>query len=250
MPHLSSSRSSKENNDVSLTPPLAILDHIQILREIMNVYQSSLIEDDESGQAAGFEKILDIMVDPAIEMITRSNKEPSRLGTKWDQPIYALNCLCYIKTALESFSFTREKEASINALIDERVSSLIEEHVRVPLCSTFKPHIQSEPLSRIPLMQPSELQVTLRNFSLWLSSPDVVQSPRLSQLTVQHLHAKIHQTALERMVRAYGLICEEVKRPENKYEAASTLLGSERPFGQIHLLRQILGITDEYGEVA
>ncbi|KAH0586671.1 Conserved oligomeric Golgi complex subunit 6 [Termitomyces sp. J132] len=247
-----------ENNDVSLTPPLAILDHIQILREIMNVYQSSLIEDDESGQAAGFEKILDIMVDPAIEMITRSNKEPLRLGTKWDQPIYALNCLCYIKTALESFSFTREKEASINALIDERVSSLIEEHYvnimvdahihQVAAICANRP--TNEPLSRIPLMQPSELQVTLRSFSLWLSSPDVVQSPRLSQLTVQHLHAKIHQTALERMVRAYGLICEEVKRPENKYEAASTLLGSERPFGQIHLLRQILGITDEYGEVA
>lgn len=96
-------------------------------------------------------------------------------------------------------------------------------------------------------MRPAELQGTLRNFSLWLSSPDVVQTPRLSQLTVQSLHIKIHQTALERLARAYSLICEEVKRPENKYEAASTLLGSERPFGQIHLLRQILGI-DEVGE--
>ena len=40
------------------------------------------------------------------------------------------------------------------------------------------------------------------------------------------------------------MICEEVKKPENKYEAASTLLGSERPFGQVHLLWQIFGLEE------
>jgi conserved oligomeric Golgi complex subunit 6 len=43
------------------------------------------------------------------------------------------------------------------------------------------------------------------------------------------------------------MICEEVKKPENKYEAASTLLGSERPFGQVHLLWQIFGLEEEEG---
>lgn len=41
------------------------------------------------------------------------------------------------------------------------------------------------------------------------------------------------------------MICEEVKKPGNKYEAASTLLGSERPFGQVHLLWQIFGLEEE-----
>ena len=41
------------------------------------------------------------------------------------------------------------------------------------------------------------------------------------------------------------MICEEVKKPENKYEAASTLLGGERPFGQVHLLWQIFGLDEE-----
>ena len=43
------------------------------------------------------------------------------------------------------------------------------------------------------------------------------------------------------------MICEEVKKPVNKYEAASTLLGSERPFGQVHLLWQIFGLEEEGG---
>ena len=47
------------------------------------------------------------------------------------------------------------------------------------------------------------------------------------------------------MVRAYELICEAVKKPENRYEAASTLLGSERPFGQVNLLWQIFGLEKE-----
>jgi len=41
------------------------------------------------------------------------------------------------------------------------------------------------------------------------------------------------------------MICKEVRRPENRYEAGSTLLGSERPFGQVHLLRQIFGLQGE-----
>src|SRR4051812_13350295 len=94
-------------------------------------------------------------------------------------------------------------------------------------------------------MQPVDLQRALRQFSIWLSGLEVVQSPRLAQLTVQKLHNKIHQDALIRLARAYRMICEEVKKPENRYEAASTLLGSERPFGQIHLLRQIFGLEED-----
>ena len=41
------------------------------------------------------------------------------------------------------------------------------------------------------------------------------------------------------------MICEEVKKLENKYEATSTLLGSERPFGQVHLLWQIFDLEEE-----
>ena len=41
------------------------------------------------------------------------------------------------------------------------------------------------------------------------------------------------------------MICEEVKKPENKYEAALTLLESERPFGQVHLFLQIFGLEEE-----
>jgi conserved oligomeric Golgi complex subunit 6 len=84
-------------NDHSLNPPLAILDHALILREIMTVYQSSLLgEEDKAAKVAGFEKILDIMVDPAVEMIASTSEEKKRLRPRWDQAVYVLNCLCYL----------------------------------------------------------------------------------------------------------------------------------------------------------
>ncbi|KAF9460640.1 oligomeric Golgi complex subunit 6 [Collybia nuda] len=241
-------------NDPSLTPPLAILDHAQILREIMTVYQSSLLgEEDEDERATGFQKILDIMIDPAIEMCTSTSTEKQRLRPRWDQPVYVLNCLSYLQSVLEPFSFTLEKQNAIHAIIEERVSALTDEHsINIMIdaginyiVDACKNRTTNEPLSRIPSTQAPELKTALHNFSLWLSGLEVVQSPRLQHLTGQGFHSQIHQAALARMARAYQVICEEVKRPENKYEAAATLLGSERPFGQPHLLRQIFGLEDE-----
>lgn len=101
-----------------------------------------------------------------------------------------------------------------------------------------------EPLSRVPDLQNQQLLSSLHTFSLWLSSPGVFHSSRLSQLTNQRLHTQIHQTALKKLAQTYELLCDEVRKPENKYEAASTLLGSERPFGQVGMLYQILGIDE------
>lgn len=94
----------------------------------------------------------------------------------------------------------------------------------------------------MPAGEPAALQAALRRFSEWLSGAEVVQSRRLGLLTVQSVATRVHQAALERVAETYERICEEVKKPENKYEAAATLLGSERPFGQVRLLWQIFGL--------
>lgn len=136
----------------------------------------------------------------------------------------------------------------VDAGIDQIAETCVnhDESVRYPVASVWsRLTTLQEPMSRIPAALPAQLQTALHNFSLWLSGLEVVQSPRLSQLTAQRLHIKIHQAALERMARSYQLICEQVKKPENKYEAASTLLGSERPFGQVNLLWQIFGLEED-----
>ncbi|SJL04371.1 related to Conserved oligomeric Golgi complex subunit 6 [Armillaria ostoyae] len=242
------------NSDLSLTPPISIIEHAQVLREIMNVYQSSLIgNEDEEKLISGFEHVLDIMVDPAIEMCTNAAEAKARAVSRWDMSVFVLNCLSYLLSVLEPFAFTVNKQKALQATMNERVVLLTDEHYHdimvdaglydiITVCDKWD---RSEPLSYIPTVRPQELKSALQRFSVWLSGLEVVQSQRLSHLSVQRLHTTIHQAALERMAQGYKVICDEVRKPENKYEAASTLLGSERPFGQVHLLWQIFGLEEK-----
>ncbi|KIM86455.1 hypothetical protein PILCRDRAFT_327206 [Piloderma croceum F 1598] len=247
-------------NDTSVNPPLPVLDHVQVLREIMVVYESSLLGDEKPAERdAGFKRILDVMVDPAVEMCSAASEEKQRMRVRWDKHVFVLNCLTYLQNALEPFPFTADKQREIQGVIEGRVKTLTEEHYESVLKDTAlddavaacENQSKDEPLSHIPSTQPTQLLASLHKFSLWLSGLEVVQSPRLAHLTHQRLHSQIHQAALARLANAYARLCEEVKKPENKYEASSTLLGSERPFGQVHLLWQIFGLQDgEVGEPA
>ena len=91
-------------------------------------------------------------------------------------------------------------------------------------------------------MRPGPLEKSLQGFSDWLSSPDVVQP--LSLLSEQRLNSKVHRAALRRVATTYEKICAEVRKPSNKYEAANTLIGSQRPFGQMSTLWHILGLEE------
>jgi ABC-type nitrate/sulfonate/bicarbonate transport system substrate-binding protein len=94
-------------------------------------------------------------------------------------------------------------------------------------------------------MQPTPLEAALHSFAVWLSSKDVVHPTQLSHLLDRRLGSKVHHAALRKLAQTYAQICEEVRKPENRYEAANTILGSQRPFGQISVLRQIIGVEGE-----
>ncbi|KAJ3755564.1 oligomeric complex COG6 [Lentinula raphanica] len=262
-------RAALDFDDNSLTPPIPILDHVQILREIMAVYQSYLGDDDQvvegnetekqnSNQDVsnkGFLKIGDIMVQPAVEMCLNAAEVKKRSRPEWDKDVFVLNCLSYLLSVLEPFEFTKSQRDMIQETIESKVRDLTEEHYHAimvdagldEIASLCENHDGSEPLSHIPGMQPFQLQSALATFSRWLStSTEVVSSssPRLSRLTLQPLHTRIHHTAMGKVAKTYEMICEKVRRKENRYEAAATLLGTERPFGQVSLLWQIFGLNE------
>ncbi|EKM55271.1 uncharacterized protein PHACADRAFT_143387, partial [Phanerochaete carnosa HHB-10118-sp] len=258
-----------ELDDPSLTPPLAILDHVQVLREILLVYDSSLgdetslrgrgsaCDDDERDAAAeGCRVILDRMVDPAIEMCVVSADEKQKSRPKWDCEVFVINAMTYLQGVLEPFAFTTDKQSVIQGLVEGRIIQLIEDHYANLLADSglgdiinaWRTRRGNEPLSHLPSASTTRLQAALHKFSAWLTSNTVDHPPRLAQLTVQSVASKVHRAALTRLVKTYRYLCEEVKKPENRYEAAATVLGSERPFGQVHLLWQIFGI--EEGEVS
>ena len=123
----------------------------------MSVYQSSLLDDQNNEeQATGFQRILDLMVDPAVEMCTTVGDERKVSRQKWDREVFVLNCLTFLQvgrnctfhnsvmsksrfqSVLEPFAFTIGKQKKIQDIIDERVKILTEQHVGAE--RIFQPH--------------------------------------------------------------------------------------------------------------
>jgi hypothetical protein len=79
--------------DATLTPPLALRDTCQILREVIAVYDSSLV--DESERETDFAKLLEKAVGPAVEMCERM--AGLGRGGEWEKDIFLINCLGYLQ---------------------------------------------------------------------------------------------------------------------------------------------------------
>lgn len=70
----------------------------------MAVYESSLVGDEQPAERdAGFKRILDVMVQPAIEMCSAASEEKQRLRVRWDKHVFVLNCLTYLQVSIVSF---------------------------------------------------------------------------------------------------------------------------------------------------
>lgn len=129
---------------------MEILDHAQVLREIISVYQSSLAGDEDAEeQAAGAERVLDLMVDPAVYICVTlaGQKMEIRPWPRWDAKVFVVNCVSYLsvgvlviavvyeimlillKGVLEPFSFSNKKRRELQEIIDERLRDLTEEYV-------------------------------------------------------------------------------------------------------------------------
>ena len=80
-----------------MQPPVTLLDHTQILRELLNVYKSSFVGDESAEKLQkGFQQVLDLMVDAAVNMCltVADARQSQKVG--WDGDIFVLNCLSHL----------------------------------------------------------------------------------------------------------------------------------------------------------
>ena len=90
---------------------------MQVLREIMAVYESSLVGDEKPDERdAGVKRILDVMVNPAVEMCSAASEEKQRLRPRWDKHVFVLNCLTHLQAS-------PKKNSPLPDCIDHQVRS-------------------------------------------------------------------------------------------------------------------------------
>lgn len=80
------------------------------------------------------------------------------------------------------------------------------------------------PLARVPATSAKALTTALAEFSQFLTSLDVLTTPRLALLTSSKLAEKVHRSALRRISQAYAEVCDRVLDKKEGYEFGETLL--------------------------
>ena len=80
------------------------------------------------------------------------------------------------------------------------------------------------PLARVPATSAKELTTALAQFSQFLTSLDVLTTPRLALLSSSKLAEKVHRSALRRISQAYAEVCDRVLDKREGYEFGETLL--------------------------
>ncbi|KAH7102756.1 oligomeric complex COG6 [Auriculariales sp. MPI-PUGE-AT-0066] len=258
-----------------LGTPLSLRDFSHVLREIMDDYRRSLLGDETLEQEReGFNRILGIALEPALEMCKRMadlmpnpNGQPrpttpdgerkTILG--WEQNVFLVNCYVYLQAMLDPYEFTHDRVGALEQIIEGHVASLKDDHYLrllkdsglAPVTNALTNSKPDEPLAHNVSASPQNLTTALRAFDRFLSTLDVASSPLLALLSVGHVALRVHRGALARVAQAYERLCEAVRDSNNRYEFASTLLGGQRPFGQMGVLWQVLGIQeDEVEELA
>lgn len=113
--------------DATLSPPLSLRDMCQVLREIIAVYDTSLV--DASERENDFAKILDAAVDPAVEMCERMADLRKNAVGAWDRDVFLVNCLEYLEHTLEPYPFTAPRVKLLNEEVQKHVESMTYEHV-------------------------------------------------------------------------------------------------------------------------
>ncbi|GHJ85315.1 hypothetical protein NliqN6_1717 [Naganishia liquefaciens] len=231
-----------------LAPPLALRESSATLHEIMAVYDTSLVEEDD--READFAEILQAGVDPLVKMCQHMVDIWPK-ASEWDKNVFLTNCGLYLQHVLEPYSFTRQRQIQLQDQIDGWVGALTQEHYRELLEQSGLYAIvqamadetevgcrprpepdpapadlvrQQTPLSRLPGAEAKAITQAMKTFDTFLASLDILTSPRLSLLTSARIASDIHRFALENMASDYDKIYAAVMDKDNKYEFPSTLL--------------------------
>ncbi|WVW82047.1 hypothetical protein I302_104052 [Kwoniella bestiolae CBS 10118] len=224
--------------DATLSPPLALRDFCLILRELLAVYSTSLVDPSERESDSDLAKLLDKSIDPCVEMcermaeMRRSTVGGGSAGGDWEKDLFMVNCLGYLQHTLEVYDFTSRLVAMLEENIRGHVESMtFEHHGKLleqcglsPIMRAIRTRPADTPLSRLPTTSPKSLTAALSTFSTWLTTIDPSNSPRLALLSSARLAEIIHRKALRKINEAYGEVTERVLDPKEAYEFGETML--------------------------
>lgn len=218
-----------------LSPSPGIPHLLSLLRDLLSL--ASIAE----GKQEDISKIVSCVMDPLLQAVSLS---ASRLATT-DMAVYLLNCLYLMQTTLSLYEFMEDRlerlqaqsEAQLDTLTSEQASSLVANLNLGPIYTILQEQGKG-PLSQIPGMEPSSLNVFLSKLESLLNMPDMLCLPQMECLLSNSHRTTVQRRATQVITAIYTQLYNCVHNPENLYENPTQLM----PRSPEQVSKMLLGV--------
>eukprot|EP01094_Clydonella_sp_ATCC50884_P002968 TRINITY_DN12281_c0_g1_i1.p1 TRINITY_DN12281_c0_g1~~TRINITY_DN12281_c0_g1_i1.p1 ORF type:complete len:333 (+),score=91.05 TRINITY_DN12281_c0_g1_i1:25-999(+) len=218
-----------------LTPPDEAVSAVKKLTEVMSVFDSSLVPQNEREKT--FAEVLAALLDPVVRACTVS--ATSLVGAA-DMAVYMVNCLELCSSALAKFDFTTERLAKVRELIDAHMDTIVEEETlalftrcglgrKIARLNEWEEGNEPRPpLSEMDGMDGGSLSDALRGFEERVFDSSQLYLEHCAKLCSQHVRAGAKRRITDMAGATYRRLYEAVTLPANKY-ASPHLIVRYRP---------------------
>lgn len=234
---------------LDLKPPVAVRDVMSTLKEILQVYQQSLLDEEDRSELDDIEPILEMALAPVTELVQAMKALKQQESEKL---IFDCNCTVFVQHTLEPFAAVAEKrmqllDAAAKSVVEQLTSlhvggslrlfterqsemlpsqfgNLLKESGIEPIIQAIDKKAVDEPLSHTLEASGRALTSAIRSFDAFLAHVDTLSSPKLALLSSHRLASIVHREALKRVTAAYERLWNAVMDEKNRYEFKSTIL--------------------------
>jgi conserved oligomeric Golgi complex subunit 6 len=223
---------SPPNPPASLSPPSTVHQILNNLMEIMAVFDSSLVPQEQREKE--FTPILLAVLEPLLKSCTLS---ATVLSNESDMAVFMINCLGLIQNSLAGFSFSLARGEELREQIDAHMDTLITEESRGMLhkCKLGskleifqdwerEPTSSRQPLSYVTEMDTRQLSQAMRSFEECLLDISTMTMPQCERLFSSRLKTQARSKVFLMIIGAYTSLFQAVINPSNKYESPSLVV--------------------------
>ncbi|KAI8819828.1 oligomeric Golgi complex subunit 6 [Fimicolochytrium jonesii] len=199
--HVSELLRSVQTPGMDLLPPPGIRETVLQLREIMAIYDESLVLSDRREE--DFAKILAALLDPLTQMCVLGAASLPTI----ENAVYIVNCLLHTQSALKLYPFTTKQVDAIGQQIKAQSDVLVvEEYANIIKQSGLLP-------LTIPNTTPQadQIQESLSQFDKFLYNASLEVSSSLSSLASRKLASEVTHRAFRMFVDAYRDVFRNVE---------------------------------------
>eukprot|EP00929_Paragymnodinium_shiwhaense_P070262 TRINITY_DN35586_c0_g1_i1.p1 TRINITY_DN35586_c0_g1~~TRINITY_DN35586_c0_g1_i1.p1 ORF type:complete len:703 (+),score=156.37 TRINITY_DN35586_c0_g1_i1:52-2160(+) len=198
-----------------LSAPPFVMEAVNTLTEVLSVYESSLVPEDE--READFTPILCAAFDPLLNHC----QQVAQVMDSADGQVFLVNCVAAMQTPLKKHEkFTARRVAMYAALLEDQIRLLVESQAAGVLAKlglaerlkALREKPATAPISAVPELHPVSLGATLRSFyNSLFTLGGALALPILERISSRSLRSEARAGVAKQIAAAYEELYEGIK---------------------------------------